>query len=335
MNIPIDNFIAVLLSGFGILLCLAVGIQLLRRKTGLQQANLFLGLLLILYSITLLNALMAMTGVYTTYQHLYFLPLIYSMSIGPLFYFFVKSRVQPAFQFQRRHLVHFILPGIQVLFYLSIGFRSAEFKSWIWRNVISTYGQFIEESLVIVLGLTYLIAAIRLINSEIPKELWKNPICQWLKKFSLSLLILLSISSIYEIADWILWNTLEYNLFNTPWADFPLKLSYAAISPFIGYNAFIYQNQSLITPSYFQNEDSSDLEGRISTLLADRKIYLDPELNLDSMAKMLNIHKNNLSKYFSSKGESFRTFINKQRIAHFESLVKEGKQEHFSLLSHA
>jgi hypothetical protein len=287
MTLSPDNFIAVLISSFGILLCLGVGSLLFFRKDGIKQANVFLGLLLVLYSLTLLNSLMAMTGLFSAYQYLYFLPLNFSWSIGPLFYFFVKSRIQPSFTFRRKHLVHFLLPTAQFLFYVSIGFRSVGFKSWMWEYVIGPYGQYLEESLNVVLGVGYMVASIRLINREVPVALWKHPVCRWLRRFAFSLLVLLSFSILYEVADWILWNGFQYNLFNTPWADFPLKMSYAAISIFIGYNAFVYQNQALITPRYFESGAESDLEGQIQELMAKQQVFLDPELNLEGLAKML------------------------------------------------
>ncbi|MEQ8361065.1 MAG: helix-turn-helix domain-containing protein [Cytophagales bacterium] len=332
MNISIDNFIAVLISGFGIILCLSIGILLLNRKNGSRQSNRFLGLLLILYSLTLFNSLMAMTGVFSTYQHLYFLPLTFSLSIGPLFYFFVKTRIQPSFIFKYKHLLHFILPGTQFLFYLSIGFRSVEFKSWMWINIIAPYGQYVEETLSLLLGVGYLIAAIRLINREMPIALWKHPVCNWLRKFAFSLLMLLSISIIYEVVDWVLWNNYQYNLFNTAWADFPLKLSYAAISVFIGYHAFIYQNQSIITPKYFSAEDKDNLEVKINHLISKDQVFLDPELSLAGLSKMLDVPKNKLSEYFSSNGQSFRSFINNHRVDHFSELIQQGKHEQFSFL---
>lgn len=332
MTLTPDNFIAVMVSGFGILLCLSVGVLLLFRRKGVRQANTFLALLLILYSLTLLNALMAMTGVFSTYQYLYFLPLTFSLSIGPLFYFFVRSRIQASFTFHLRDLIHFVVPAAQFLFYLSIGFRSAEFKSWMWIHVIGPYMQYVEEFLNLLLGIGYMIASIRFINREIPLALWNHPICQWLKKFAVSLLVLLSFSMLYEVIDWILWSSFSYNLFNTPWADFPLKMSYAVISLYIGYQAFIHQNQSIIIPSYFNSDDEIDLDTRLREMVVEKQVYLDPELSLAGLAKMLNIPKNNLSRYFSSRGESFRAYINKYRVDHFLSLIAEGKQQELSLL---
>jgi len=275
---------------------------------------------------------MAMTGLYSKYQFLYFLPLTFSFSIGPLFYMFVKSRIQPGWIFKKKDIMHFILPALQFIFYLSIGFRSAEFKSWIWRNVLAPYGQFVEESILIILSIGYIVAAIKLISKELPTDLWKHPVCKWLKKFSVSLLILLSISSLYEITDWILWSFFEYNLFNTPWVDFPLKISYGVISLLIGHNAFIYQHQSLVTPTFYSKENGNDLKERIQELLEKKQVYLDPELKTETFAKMLGLHRNQLSKYFTSQGSSFRATINEYRIRHFLELVKAGKSKHLTIL---
>ncbi|MFY0654667.1 MAG: AraC family transcriptional regulator [Cyclobacteriaceae bacterium] len=201
-----------------------------------------------------------------------------------------------------------------------------------WINIIAPYGQYVEETLSLLLGIGYLIAAIRLINREMPIALWKHPVCKWLRKFAFSLLMLLSISIIYEVVDWVLWNNYQYNLFNTAWADFPLKLSYAVISVFIGYHAFIYQNQSIITPKYFSAEDKNNLEVKINHLISKDQVFLDPELSLAGLSKMLDVPKNKLSEYFSSHGQSFRSFINNHRVDHFSELIHQGKHEQFSFL---
>ncbi|MEM0992615.1 MAG: AraC family transcriptional regulator [Bacteroidota bacterium] len=352
MEIAPDSFIAVVIGSFGILLCLLVGIQILTRRDGIRQANILLSALLILYSLTLMNSLLATTGVYSTYQYLYFIPIIFSLSIGPLFYFFVKARLQPAFRLERRHGIHFVLPMAQFLFYCIIGFRSAAYKSWVWQNVVSPYGQYIETVLWMALTLGYIIAALRLIRQEIPTAQWKVPIGYWLRRFAWSLLILFGISITYEVIDWLLWNVYAYNLFNTAWLDFPLKISQALVSIFIGYNAFLYQNQDRITPIYSQrsvplsetlstilSETTNspqtafdELTEQIEQLLTERQIYLDPEINLATMAKMLDVPRNNLSAYFSSRGESFRSQINQYRVHHFLKLIQAGKHEDFSIL---
>lgn len=333
MTIAIPDLIAIFLSGFGILLCLVVGVQLLVRKAGMRQSNLLLAVLLILYALTLSNGLFAMAGIYAQYQFLYFIPINFSLSLGPLFYFFVRSRVQPSFRLQRRHLPHFILPVAQFIFYLSIGFRNAAYKSWIWQEVIAPYGQFVEEGLVILLAFGYLGAAYRMLRG-IPEVFWKGPVYRWLRRFTLSLTFLFLISSGYEILDWVLYGFFEYNLFNTAWVAFPLKLSYAAISLLIGYHAYLYQHQSLILPEVPKPPaEESELSTRIDALLKGQKPYLDPELSLEAFAKLLGVHRSTVSKALSSQGESFRGLVNRYRVEEFIRLVQEGQHEHLTLLA--
>ena len=332
MFITPDSLIALVLSSFGILFCIGIGVQILIRKNGSKQTNILLGLLLVLYGITLLNGLLAMTGVYSSYQYLYFLPLVFTLFIGPLFYFFVRSRMDSGFRLKVKHWPHLILPSIQFLFYCYTGFQSVEQKSEIWRGLIQPYVQYIEEVLVILSALGYLIYSIYLLNNTIQKSKLNFSVLGWLKHFAKALLFLLLISSIYEVVDWILWNYFEYNLFNTPWLDFPLKISFALISLLIGYNAYIYQNQSLIIKPAFQQSYSLEIAQNLEVLFNEEKIYLDPELNLDILAKLLNTSKNNISKYFSEQGNSFRGIINTYRIKHFKSLIERGEHKNMTLL---
>ena len=334
MNIEIPDLLAIFLSGFGILLCLVVGFQLLFRQTGMRQSNLLLGVLLILYALTLSDGLFAMAGIYAQYQFLYFLPINFSLSIGPLFYFFVRSRVQPSFTLQRRHLLHCVLPMAQFLFYLSIGFRSTEYKSWVWREVIGPYVQFIEEGLFILLAVGYLVATYQLLHQKIPEASWKGPVYRWLRQFTISLAFLALIGAAYEVADWVLFGVYEYNLFNTPWLAFPLKLAYAGISLLIGYHAYLHQNQNLILPrSPRLRTEEPELSARIDEFLELHKPHLDPELSLESFAKLLGVHRNIVSKVLSSRGESFRGVINRHRVEEFIRLVREGQHEHLTLLA--
>ena len=333
MQLNIPDLLALFFSGAGICLCLAVGFQLFSRKKGVRQTNVLLGLLLVLNSITLLNSLMAMIGLYSKYQYLYFLPLVFSLSIGPLFYFFVKSRIDPRFRLARKHTIHFVLPFVQFAFYLAIGFRSAEYKSMIWRTVVQPYVQYIEEACFIILSLSYLFAAYQLLKKEVAPAFWKQPVYRWLQRFTLALAFLFSISVFYEVLDWFLWGLYEFNLYNTAWLDFPLKMSYAGISLLIGYNAYLYQNQELITKKAFNHQESDLLASGIQELMEEKKVFLDPELNLETFAKMLDVPKNKLSKYLTEQNESFRGMLNRYRIQAFMEQVEKGRHKNLTLLA--
>lgn len=326
---PIDLLI-IFLSGSGLLICLIVGISLLIRKKGVPLTNRLLGLLLVLFAMTTLNSLMALTGILSQNRHLYFLPLTYSLSIGPLFYFFVQSKIQPSFQFRKADIIHFVIPLIQFLFYLSVGFRSSEYKGMIWREVVYPYVQYIEEGLLITLGLYYLVRVLVLLKSKIPEHFWKKPVYIWLTRFTKSFLLILLIHTFYEVSSWIATEVFSYNIFNNIWLGLPLKIADASLSLLIGINAFIYQHQSLIIST--SKGKHLGTKEKIDSVLLFQKAYLDPELNLDTFSKQTGLHKNELSKYFGDQGDTFRGKINTMRVDEFIEKANSGKYNHLSLL---
>lgn len=331
MKIDLPDLIIIFLAGFGILICLAVGVQLLLRKSGIKLTNSLLGLLLILYGLTTFNSLMSITGVWSQNPHLYFLPIIFNLSIGPLFYFFVRSKIQPSFRFKKIHIVHFILPFLQFLFYLAIGFRSAAYKGMIWRDVVAPWIQYIEEGLLITLGIAYLVAVLNLLKKGIPAELWKKPVYVWLKKFTLSFLVLLIIHSSYEIVDWIFTGSVNFNIYNSKWAGIPLKLADVGISFVIGFNAYVYQNQTLILQKQPEAQDEI-LEKRIESAFKFEKLHLDPELTLDVFSKGIGYQKNKISRFLSDNEDTFRGIVNRYRVEEFTELVEAEKLKHLSML---
>jgi hypothetical protein len=245
MTFEIPDLLALIFSGAGILLCLAVGFRILFLDQGVFQTRVFLGLLLVLYAIDQTNAFMAMSGIMSQNPSLYFLPLVYSLSFGPLFYFFVKSRIQPQFQFRYIHSVNFILPVAQVAQYIYLGFMTVEQKGEMWREWVAPYGQHIEGALFFILSFTYFLLTRSLLSQKQIRKYWKKPVVRWLLQFCNVLLILFTIMLIYDIIDLICFHFYGVNIFNVTWATFPLKLSYAAVSIVIGWNALKYAHQEL------------------------------------------------------------------------------------------
>lgn len=69
-------------------------------------------------------------------------------------------------------------------------------------------------------------------------------------------------------------------------------------------------------------EDLS-LEGRLQTAMKVQKVFLRGDLTLDDLAKELQTNRTYLSKLINREhGESFSTFINKQRVAFAQNLLR-------------
>jgi AraC-like DNA-binding protein len=65
----------------------------------------------------------------------------------------------------------------------------------------------------------------------------------------------------------------------------------------------------------------------------EEKLYLDPELSLDILARTLNIHPNYLSQFINEElGMTFYDYINSKRVTEFKKMVRQPDKSHFSML---
>ncbi len=101
----------------------------------------------------------------------------------------------------------------------------------------------------------------------------------------------------------------------------------------------VSQEQDL--PTYLDNPDKdessispNDLTDNIEPLLqkycVDTRLYLQHELTLPQLAKAIGSNRFYISKYFSSKGMNYNTYINDLRVNHFVSLYREAVATHRS-----
>ena len=101
----------------------------------------------------------------------------------------------------------------------------------------------------------------------------------------------------------------------------------------------IYQEQDL--PADLDNPDKeednvspNDLTDNIEPLLqkycVDTRLYLQHELTLPQLAKAIGSNRFYISKYFSSKGMNYNTYINDLRVNYFVSLYREAVASHRS-----
>ena len=101
----------------------------------------------------------------------------------------------------------------------------------------------------------------------------------------------------------------------------------------------IYQEQDL--PADLDNPDKeednvspNDLTDNIEPLLqkycVDTRLYLQHELTLPQLAKAIGSNRFYISKYFSSKGMNYNTYINDLRVNYFVSLYREAVATHRS-----
>ncbi len=132
-----------------ILFVLAVGqgftisiLAWLQRKES-NTAKLLFSWLITAFSFTLLHEFLEWLRLYEHFPILYFFPIYFTMSFGPLLFFFVKSTLYTKFQLHRSDIKHFLLPLGQISFFVFMFFKSPATKAYNWANDYSVfYGTF-------------------------------------------------------------------------------------------------------------------------------------------------------------------------------------------------
>jgi len=328
MNLEVESFISLFFIGAGIIGALIVGLLLLFRSEGKQISNYFLGALLLCAALTSLNNFLATSGVYSQFPNLYFLPLSFGFSFAPLFYYFVKSKTIQHYQFGFKDFLHFVLPLLQFAFFLAIGFRSLEFKSWVWRELYGPYLQYIDEGGFVLISLFYLMASRRLIKAQSMNKKWQNELHQWMSRFTSVFGIFIWINAVYTIGDWV---SLAYgvNIYNIPYLTIPMDISTILLIYWMIVNAWMYSHQSLIFEE--KKKEEGDLDSLLFKLFDTDAIYMNPDLDLNLLSKVIGEPRNKLSKHFSQRSTTFTEFVHEYRVNAFIQLVEDGKLKHFGI----
>lgn len=80
-------------------------------------------------------------------------------------------------------------------------------------------------------------------------------------------------------------------------------------------------------------EAAIDLHNKLVQLMADQKLFKNPELTLPELAQKLDVNPNTLSQVINSReGKNFYDYINLLRIADFKEQLQQPESQKYSLL---
>ncbi len=99
------------------------------------------------------------------------------------------------------------------------------------------------------------------------------------------------------------------------------------------------QNEVITIPVKYQksaigNVLLSEIHIELLKLMDQKKLFKDPELSLNELAKQLNVHSNSLSQVINTlEDKNFYDYINELRINEFKTIVVLPENQRFTLLS--
>lgn len=126
-----------------------------------QAANRWLALLLLGLTLQVADYFLSRSGVYFRNRWLYFTPLFFSWSFGPLLLNFLRARYHRA----PLQWPHFVPGALQFLFYMVVAAQSFDTKTWFWLSVHKPYTRYLEHYGAVLSMLVYVRLGWRLVRT--------------------------------------------------------------------------------------------------------------------------------------------------------------------------
>ncbi len=264
------------------------------------------------------------------YQKFIFLTENLSFLIGPAFYFYVRSLLDENFSLPLNHYAHSIPFLFSELLAVIIAARTPGLIVWTYPGRIYFSAAVLIQNLVYLL---FVLKILRMHGLSLGSLLVyiESSRLSWVRFFMVGYVALWSI----QLQLFVGWDVL-----NKPqWCPYTMSLWF--LTAFLFFNVMVYLG--LKKPEYFQHSrkyqhsilqksDKETYRQRLTEILENEKIYLDPSLSLMSVARKLDIAPCYVSQIINeSFRQNFRDFINRYRIEESKRLLAQQNQ-HLNIL---
>ncbi len=274
-----------------------------------------------------------------------------SLAVGPLLYFYVKSITTSGFKFKKAYFIHFVPVFVFVIYKITIfvydaqqpGFDQTQ-NGYLKINLDEKYVQplvGIIENIQMILYLGFTFQLYYLYRRKI-QQFFSNTYAlelNWMRAF----LFIYSFLFLYSVFEGVI-GSLIVDLHWTQrwWYQFfsAVAILYIGIKGYftdtnrlhnLDFN--IASNKNKKSHPEKSNNELLDIKIRIQQFMEQEKPFLNPDLNLTELSKMLKISAPALSEIINSGfNKNFNDFVNHYRVQAVQKMLEEGKQKHLSLL---
>lgn len=312
-------------------------------------SDFLLGLLLVGMAFSIWEYMLGFSGINILWEELEFFPRSLGFAFPPIYYFYFKSQVDSNFRFSRKDIIYFFPFIIHTIYHVGVFAMGHDFvMSW-KQNFHNKYGiPNIEFFLRMALEVYFFYRSLKLYLeyrnwTETQFSDTEKVSFKWFRNF----LIVLALGS---LSQWgrLLVDSL-YNLtFYENWWDnlvgvfliyYVCITGYAQAQPtknLIFNEVNSSATKTIETISYDNtNQPAIDLvlKEKIDKLMAEDKLYLEPELTLADVANRLKTNISIVSGVVNSGyNKNFNDFVNEYRVNAVKAMLKDPKSKHLSLL---
>lgn len=338
MNISLLDFLLALIASSIIIFGLILAIVLFLKKSGNRTSFILLGLLVLVASLVLIDDLILLIGLPGQFNQLYYLPLDFGLMMGPLQFFYFKSKLRPAYRFKGNDVIHFLIPSVQIAVLLYVGFSSVSFKYSVWQNGFMDTFLLVVSILFPILCSLYGFKSFLLLRKDIiGKKGWKNQLHTWLTRFLYVLGVLILVQTLFLIVKPLVISAQEV-LSYLQFTLLLLLLLWFSIKAWQQYfPQLIYVGPNLNktnTLQYIAGTEEDIFKKKTEALFGQQQIFTNPDLNLDILKKEYGLSRRKISEMIKTiYGKSFVEFVNGYRVNYVMTALKNGEHKSLTLLA--
>ena len=315
---------------------LFVSVFLFAHRKGNRTNNRLLGLIFLLFSISLGDFALRISGIEFRYQVIHLIDDGFFFLYGPLIYFYVRRVVYVVLQWKARNLLH-LIPYLAWCFYLvyTLVVLNPEEQRQVTQQIVTASlpaWMYLVGLSIYVYTISYLWLANRTVNTY--RDVIKNKYSSvdkinlsWLKFIIQSFAVITVIAMIHNVIP-VLGN------FVFLYASLILLLIFtfffinrvlvkALNQPEIFAGIELQEAREKYTGSKLNEDELEQYFSHLLSILEKEELYLNPDLTLQALAERLQISSKVLSQVINQRsGKNFFDFINSYRCEEAKNLMR-------------
>ncbi len=308
-----------------------LSVLLFTDKNG-KKNNWPIALIILGFSLVLIQYVFIWTNYRTRYPYVYFFDSTWYFLFGPLFYVYVLKFYVKEY---KTNFIHFIIPAIfgilSIIYFIKTKGHTA-FEGVREDILFTLYWSLRSPWVAIGILIIYILICADLIKINTPKK--KNEATQMRMRWIRFLLFLFSLFVIAYISYYIL---VKFSFFNPTW-DYAISVTMAIGVYGIGY--IVYMEPRIFNGELYTNlfqsskKEKSDLTSKtkdefynaLTHYVETSKCYLNNELRLIHIATEIGLPIHIVSQLINEKAhKNFNQFINEYRVKEAEVLLKSNE----------
>lgn len=295
--------------------------------------------LLFLFSLSFFNLIYAFLDMdlFKYYRPLHMFPFPYKWLIGAGFYFYIKNQFPPSEDETAYHKKewYILIPAFVYLllktywFSISVKENSYRITSVIVESNFFRIHEFFFLFFTLFMGIASLLFLYKNENRIVLKSVTA---LNWLKKLTWTFILITLIDVFLFSCDLIIHSGSE--TFGFYYATLIINAAFIYWIGFMGFtkSKLFFNNFKHITE--FSNSQTDYISKKLDQIIKEEKVYINPNITLLELSKLLSISSSELSKYFNTTlGVNFSEFINNLRVEEVKKLMASDNANKYTLVS--